>query len=69
MPKDFKYSPRRRGKPRPINPATGKPYAQYKRRQWDLSPDYRPMALDDTYEAPTSPPAAGSGPGGVRDVE
>lgn len=57
MPKDFKYSPRRRGKPRKIDPATGKPLAGFKRRRWDLGPDYRPMALDDTYDEPTDSPS------------
>lgn len=67
MPKDFKYSPRRRGKPKKIDPVTGKPFTagsgslahlkpQRKRRQWDLSPDHRPMILDDTYDRPTAAP-------------
>jgi hypothetical protein len=51
MPKEFKPASKKRNKPRPLNPATGKPYVQYRRRrQWDLSPDYRPMALDETYD-------------------
>ncbi|MGZ4659652.1 MAG: hypothetical protein ACXVYB_00065 [Arthrobacter sp.] len=56
MPKEFKPTPKRaRKQPKKFDPATGKPFARTsrpKRRQWELSPDYRPMVLDDTYDPP-----------------
>lgn len=62
MPKDFRYSPKRRGKqPRKIDPATGKPFAagsgslshmQPQRKRW--VPPRTPMALDDTYDPPVT---------------
>lgn len=55
MPKDFRPTPKRaRKQPKKLDTATGKPLAGFKRRRWDLGPNYRPMVLDDTYDEPVA---------------